>query len=70
MRGGRQHYFRFVLNQPEHHRSWFSEWPLLAAELTRHEQRTARSLDGQRRIEASSEESFVEFLAAYLEPPE
>ena len=74
MRSGRQPFFRFALNQSERHRRWFSEQPLSATELARHEQRAEqrriRSFDEQRRIEANSEESFDEFLAAYLAPPE
>ena len=70
MRSGRQPFFRFALNQSERHRRRFSERPLPAGELARHEQRAARSFDEQRRIEAASEESFDEFLAAYLAPPD
>ena len=70
MRSGRQPFFRFGLNQSERHRRWFAERPLPATELARHERRAAQSFDEQRRIEAGSEESFDEFLAAYLAPPE
>ena len=70
MRSGRQPFFRFALNQSERHRRWFSERPLSAAELARHERRAARSFNEQRRIEAGSDESFDEFLTAYLALPE
>ena len=70
MRNGRQPFFRFALNQSERHRRWFSERPLSVRELVRQEQRAIRSFDEQHRIEAGSPESFDEFLAAYLAPPE
>ena len=70
MRGARRPFFRFALNQSERHRRWFSERPLSAAELARHERRVVHSFDEQRRIEASDRESFEDFLASYLAPPE
>ncbi len=70
MRSARQPFFRFGLNQSERHRRWFSERPLSSAERARHEQRAAQSFDEQRRIEAGDRESFENFLAAYLAPPE
>lgn len=63
-------FFRFALNQSEHHRRWFAEHPPAADELAEHRQRAAESFAEQARIEAADEVGFNEFLQSYLAPPE